>query len=152
MENQPPMVEISSSAVPPAAGPRYGERSRREHADRGGYSPFLPLLILVVASVAWPAFQCYQLLNERQALTTVFGNQAKQVEDSSKLRNALDGLARDTALLAAKGNASAKLIVDELARRGVTINPNAPATPAAAPAAGNSPFAPTPPAAPAKAP
>ena len=29
----------------------------------------------------------------------------------------------DTALLASKGNPSAKLVVDELARRGVTINP-----------------------------
>jgi hypothetical protein len=41
------------------------------------------------------------------------------------LRTSLDSLARETALLAEKGNPGAKLIVGELARRGVTINPNA---------------------------
>jgi len=89
--------------------------------------------LLAVTAVAWPAFQFYQLFNEKRALATVFGNQTRQFDDSGKLRNSLEGLARETALLAAKGNPSAKLIVDELARRGVTINPNAqPSTPAKA--------------------
>ena len=94
-----------------------------------GYSPFLPLLLLVIAAVAWPAFQCYQLVNERQALATVSGNQTRQFEDAGKLRTSLDTLARETAILADKGNPGAKLIIGELAKRGVTINPNAaPAT------------------------
>jgi hypothetical protein len=101
------------------------ERGRREF----GYSPFLPVLLLVLVAVAWPAFQCYQLVNEKQALATVMFNQNRQFEDAGKLRGSLDALARETALLADKGNPGAKLIVGELARRGVTINPNA--TPAA---------------------
>jgi hypothetical protein len=101
--------------------------SASDHARREfGYSPFLPLLLLVVAAVAWPAFQCYQLVIERQGLATVYGNQARQHEDAGKLRTSLDSLARETAILAEKGNPSAKLVVGELARRGVTINPNAP--------------------------
>ena len=108
------------------AGAPYGERSHRDF----GYSPFLPLLLLVIAAVAWPAFQCYQLVNEKQALVTVFGNQTRPFEDAGKLRNALDSLVRETAVLADKGNPGAKLIVGELARRGLTINP---APPAAAP-------------------
>jgi hypothetical protein len=102
-------------------GAPFGDRGRRDY----GYSPFLPLLLLVIAAVAWPAFQCYQLVNEKQALATVFGNQSRQFDDATKLRNSLDALARETALLADKGNPGAKLIVGELARRGVTINPNA---------------------------
>jgi hypothetical protein len=102
----------------------HGERPRREQAEHH-YSPFLPLLLLALAGVSWPAFQCYQLVNEKQAMATVFANQTRPFDDAGKLRNSLDALARETALLASKGNASAKLIVDQLARRGVTINPNA---------------------------
>jgi hypothetical protein len=118
---------VATPSAPAAAplGSRHGERSRREHGERA-YSPFLPLLLVVIAGVAWPAFQCFQLVNEKQALATVFGNQIRPFDDSTKLRNSLDAIARDTALLASKGNPGAKLIVDELARRGVTINPSAP--------------------------
>ena len=45
-----------------------------------------------------------------------------------KVRSALDSLASDTAQLAERGNAGAKLVVDELAKRNITINPNATAT------------------------
>ena len=90
------------------------------------YSPFLPLVLVVVAGVAWPAFQCYQLILEKQGLATVYGNQARPYEEAGKLRSSLDALARETAILADKGNPGAKLIIGELARRGVTINPNAP--------------------------
>ena len=148
MENTPPSGELPATPAPaatpaPPATPaaysshsssRHGERSRREHGERQ-YSPFLPMLLLVIGAVAWPAFQCYQLANEKQAIATIYGNQIRQFDDSGKLRNSLDGLARDTALLAAKGNPSAKLIVDELARRGVTIDPTKQAAPP--PKAGN---------------
>jgi hypothetical protein len=96
-------------------------------AREPSYSPFVPLLLLVVAGVAWPAFQCFQLVMERQGLATVHANQNRQYEDAGKLRTSLDNLARETALLADKGNPGAKMIIGELARRGVTINPNAPA-------------------------
>ena len=111
------MAAVSTTA--PGLGLR--DPGRREF----GYSPFLPLLLLVIAAVAWPAFQCYQLVNERQGLAAVQANQTRQFEDAGKLRTSLDSLARETALLADKGNPGAKLIVAELARRGVTINPNA---------------------------
>ena len=123
---------MENPSAAPMAGTYSGEPRRREF----GYSAFLPVLLVVVAVVAWSAFQCYQLVNEKQGLATVFGNQSKQFEDAGKLRNSLDALARETALLADKGNPGAKLIIGELARRGVTINPNAaPATAPAAPAA-----------------
>jgi hypothetical protein len=39
---------------------------------------------------------------------------------------------RDTAQLAEQGNANAKLLVDELRKRNIMINPNAPSLPSAA--------------------
>ena len=96
-------------------------------AGARSYSPFLPLLLLLIAAVVWPAFQCYQLVFEKQGLATVYTNQTRPFEDAAKLRTSLDSLARETAVLADKGNPGAKLIIGELAKRGVTINPNAPA-------------------------
>ena len=112
---------MAQPSVTSERGAIVGDFSRREL----GYSPFLPLLLLVIAAAGWSAFQCYQLVTERQGLATVQTNQTRQFEDAGKLRTTLDSLARETALLADKGNPGAKLIIGELAKRGVTINPNA---------------------------
>jgi len=107
-----------------------------ESAD-GPLSAFVPVLILGLVMLAWFGFQSSQLRAERAAMHDVITSQEKQVQDSKKLRDALDAVARGTAQLAAAGNPNAKLIVDELKRRGITISPEQPAattTPAPAPA------------------
>ena len=48
------------------------------------------------------------------------------MQQAAKMRAQLDGIARSTAELAAKGNVNAGTIVQELAKRGITINLNAP--------------------------
>jgi hypothetical protein len=116
---------MARPSVTSERGAIVGDLARREF----GYSPFLPLLLVVIAAAAWSAFQCYQLVNEKQGLAAVHANQARQFEDAGKLRASLDSLARETAILADKGNPGAKLIIGELAKRGVTINPNAAPTP-----------------------
>lgn len=88
-------------------------------------SPFIPMLILALVLAAWFGFQAVQLRAERAAMTDLLSNQEKQVQDSKKLRDSLDTIARGTAQLAANGNPNAKLIVDELKKRGITISPNA---------------------------
>lgn len=88
--------------------------------------PLVPLLVLGLAFLAWVAFQTVMLARERNAFSTLRATQEQQMQEATKLRQALDGLARDTARLADGGNAGAKLIVDELRKRGVTINPAAP--------------------------
>ena len=90
------------------------------------YRPFLALLLLEFAAVTWFGFQCYQLLQARESIGTVFANQNRQFEDSGTMRRALDAIAYDTAVLAAKGNPGAMLVVDEFNRRGVTINTASP--------------------------
>jgi hypothetical protein len=87
-------------------------------------SPFIPLLVLALAVAGWFCYQTAQLAREGDNLQTARAAQDRSVQESKKLRDSLDAIARDTALLADKGNAGAKLIVDELRKRGVTINPN----------------------------
>ncbi|MCP5248783.1 MAG: hypothetical protein H6942_09680 [Candidatus Accumulibacter sp.] len=128
------MNDLSASDSPAIGRPADGNgrggdaslanpRSAVDHERR--FSPFLPLLLAVLAVFLWTGFQCYQLFGERQALLTAHANQQRLLDESAKLRGSLDTLARETATLADQGNASARLIVDELRKRGVTINPNA---------------------------
>jgi hypothetical protein len=89
-------------------------------------SVFWPLLIFGVATASWSGFQAHQLVQEHDALKKLHANQEALVQNSIKLRAQLDGIAADTQRLADAGNANAQLIVNELRRRGVTINPDSP--------------------------
>ena len=88
------------------------------------HGAFVPLLLLALAVVGWLAFQSMQLLREREQLTLIESSLQPQEQNAAKLRASLDTVATATAKLAAAGNANARVIVDELRRRGVTINPN----------------------------
>ncbi len=90
---------------------------------------FLPILILGLVLIAWFGFQATQLRAERDAMREAMTNQEKAVADSKKLRDSLDAIARGTAQLAESGNPNARLIVDELKKRGITISPNQPTAP-----------------------
>jgi hypothetical protein len=105
---------------------RSASLTKRGRSER---SPFIPFLILALSVAGWAAFQMTQLLRERDSLEAARSSQERPMENSKKLRDQLDGLARDTQRLANKGNASARLIVDELKKRGITINPEPPAAP-----------------------
>ena len=87
-------------------------------------SAFAPVLILGLVMLVWFGFQATQLRVERDAMVTAIASHDKQVQDSKKLRDSLDAVARGTAQLAEGGNPNAKLIVDELKKHGVTISPN----------------------------
>ena len=86
-------------------------------------SAFVPTLLMALAIVGWLAFQGVQLVRERLQLGELQANLSTQAEAATKLRASLDTVATATAKLAADGNASARLIVEELRKRGVTINP-----------------------------
>jgi hypothetical protein len=106
-----------------------GYRSSR--APRREVSPFLPLLLLAAALVMWFGFQTYQLAGERQQLAQMHFGQEAQIEAAGKVRASLDTVAAATAKLAEGGNINARILVAELRKRGITINPAVP--PAAAP-------------------
>jgi hypothetical protein len=100
-----------------------GDNARGGSGD--GYGVFLPLLLLLVSSVGWFGFQASQLVAERTILRQSREAQQVQVQQSQQLRDSLDALASDTARLAERGNPNAQLVVDELRKRGVTIDPGA---------------------------
>jgi hypothetical protein len=102
-------------------------------AAREGFSAFLPLLLVTLALASWMGFQTFQLTRERGDLARLRAAQETPLQQSTRVRAQVDSLARKTAELAAQGNAGAQTIVQELARRGVTIDPSAPAAPAAPP-------------------
>jgi hypothetical protein len=92
--------------------------------------PWPALVLLVVSVVAWLGFQTVQLSKERRDLQVVRAAQEPTMEQAQKLRAQLESIARRTLELAQQGNPGAALIVEELARRGVTINQGPPTTPA----------------------
>ena len=85
-------------------------------------SVFVPLLIVAASFVIWTGFQSAQLLREHDALTAAHQGQGAQLQDAAKLRASLDSVASETRKLADDGNPNAKLIIDELKKRGVTIS------------------------------
>jgi len=93
---------------------------------------FWPVLLAISAFLAWTAFQTVQLVLERSTLSANKVQQEPLMQNSAKLRQSLDAIAAQTQRLAEQGNPNARVLVDELRKRGVTINPNLPA--AAAPA------------------
>lgn len=96
-----------------------GARLRR---TQRGETAFAPLLILMLALATWTGFQTYQLLREKQALAALRTNQEPTIQQAQKVRQTLDQLATETQKLADAGNPNARLVVEELRKRGVTIN------------------------------
>ena len=92
--------------------------------------PLLAVLVLATAILLWVAFQAYALLGERENLMAGATQIASQVEAATKVRASIDSIAAGVKRLSEGGNPNARIIVDELARRGVTINPNATQPPA----------------------
>ena len=131
------MATASASAMPQAAlqphplvTPGGATRLAAARAARQ-HSGFVPMLLLTLAVGVGLAFQTAQLLTERQQLAAAQATLDVQLQGATKLRAALDGLATATAKLATEGNANARVIVEELRKRGITINP--PLAPAAPP-------------------
>ena len=85
-------------------------------------SAFMPLLLAGLALLGWLAFQAQQQYAERQILQAAYASQQQTVDSAGKLRASLDALAADTQRLADSGNPNARALVDELKKRGVTIN------------------------------
>lgn len=98
--------------------------SQRASSDRA-HSPFVPTLLAGLSVAGWLGFQGYQLVLERDALLAAHAQQQQTVDSAAKLRGSLDALAADTQRLATAGNPNARLLVEELRKRGVTINPSA---------------------------
>jgi len=91
--------------------------------------PFVPILLVALSVSGWFVFQTLQLVREQQQLEAAKVSLGPQELAATKLRTALDQVATATARLAGEGNGNARLIVDQLRSRGVTINSPAASAP-----------------------
>lgn len=140
--SQPPGTEsgasthaatTTSNRVDEARPPAQNYAQRSSHSSRpasvaapaAAPSLFLPMLLASLALLGWIGFQNVQLFKEREALQAAYVSQQQTVDNATKLRASLDALAADTQRAADGGNANAKLLVDELRKRGITISTTA---------------------------
>ncbi len=121
-----PQTDVEADTLPVAAQPNDAPANDDAHGDTtrkdAAHGPFMPLLLVTVASLAWMGYQSWLLYTDRQALQAAHVGQQQTVDNAVKLRASLDTLAADTQRLAEAGNGNARLLVDELRKRGVTIN------------------------------
>lgn len=88
----------------------------------------LAVSITLVALLLWFGFQLLQQVRERSNLSAVKANQESAIQESEKIRLQFQGLMTKTVELANQGHAGAKMVVDELQKRGIGVPP--PAKPA----------------------
>ena len=93
----------------------------------GGGGAWIGQVLLGLAVLLWFGYQTIQLSGERGTLQQTHAQQEPMLQNASKMRAQLDALAAATQKLADGGNQNAKLIVEELKKRGVSINANPPA-------------------------
>jgi hypothetical protein len=98
----------------------------RDPAPDPVYGAYLPILILALTVAGWFGFQTVQLWREHDLLVATIASQEKPYADSQKVRDTLEAFTRQIGALADKGNAGARLVVDELKRRGIAIDAKAP--------------------------
>ena len=89
----------------------------------------LTLTLVVVSWCAWVVFQTTQLTLERSNLERLKAGQESALQQSMKSRTEIDSIAADIAKLADQGNSGARLIVAELEKRGIRIDPSKRTTP-----------------------
>ena len=102
-------------------------------APPGGRSAFVPLALLGLALAVASGAALHLAWREHGALAAARLGQERAHENAHKMREALDRIASQTQHLADRGNPNARLIVDELRRRGITIRTSAAATDGTAP-------------------
>lgn len=86
-------------------------------------SVFAPLAVGMLAMLIWAGFQTSQMVRERGRLKQVYASQKTPLQAAQKMRTQMDVIASGTLKLASQGNANAKMIIQALADRGITIDP-----------------------------
>ncbi len=87
--------------------------------NAGGSS--IALTLTLVSLILWFGFQAFQLVRDRSSLQVVKANQETAMQESEKVRTQFQNLMTKTAELANQGHAGAKMVIDELQKRGVGV-------------------------------
>jgi len=83
----------------------------------------VPVVIGLLALAGFQGFQTVELWSARNALTTALQEQQGPIATGQNVRRQINQLAAQTAELAQKGDADAKAIADEFAKRGLVFVP-----------------------------
>jgi hypothetical protein len=84
-----------------------------------------PFIITLVALMIYFAFQTLQLAVERNNLGLVKANQNAAIQEAQKVQAQFKTLVTKTGELAAQGHAGAKMVMEELQKRGLGAAPEA---------------------------
>ena len=118
--------------TPPRDDAHAGVRSSSRPQPKA-HTAFVPVLLCALALLLALGWQTYLLATERDSLQAAHFGQQQTVDNAGKLRTSLEALAADTQRVADAGNPSARVLIEELRKRGITINSAAGTTaPAAA--------------------
>ena len=88
----------------------------------GGSS--IALTLTLVSLILWFGFQTFQLVGDRSSLRQLKANQETAIQETAKIRTQFQTLVTKTAELAKQGHAGAKMVIDELQKRGVGVAPD----------------------------
>ncbi len=100
-----------------------------DEADRGeppvaaARGSSLPFILTLAALIIYFTFQTLQLLTERGNLAMVKSNQDGAIQEAQKVQTQFKTLVGKTGELAAQGHAGAKMVMEELLKRGVGSAP-----------------------------
>jgi hypothetical protein len=96
------------------------EAERIEPSDvRERAGSTLPFILTLTALIIYFGFQTLQLVIERSNLLMVKSNQEGAIQEAQKLQTQFKTLVGKTGELAAQGHAGAKMVMEELLKRGV---------------------------------
>lgn len=127
----PAAAQAPRSAQRPAPAGGGGPRPAGQGAATGatrptGYSPFPPLLLVILVLLTVIATQLYERVGQRGSLQEIIASQQEPLQEAQRTRAQFDGLVTGTARLAAAGNANAQRIQADLQRLGIRTNPGSP--------------------------
>jgi hypothetical protein len=100
-----------------------GEESFDEVDAVGPAASNLPLIITLVALTLYFGFDTLQGVTERVNLTAVKANQEAAIQEAQKVQGQFKTLVSKTSELAQQGHAGARMVMDELLKRGVGSAP-----------------------------
>lgn len=102
------------------------EQEPSQDTDRGEKSGSnLPLIITLAALTLYFGFQTLQSATERSNLTAVKSNQDAAMQEAQKVQAQFKNLVTRTGQLADQGHAGAKMVMEELQKRGIGFAPEA---------------------------
>jgi hypothetical protein len=98
------------------------EAAEEPVAEKSGPSS-VALTITIIAIILWFSFQAFQFVRERSNLRLVKANQDGAMQESERVRGQFQSLMTKISELANQGHAGAKMVMDELQKRGVGVAP-----------------------------